>query len=67
MQAVDAVNNLVEATHLLELLGIDIEEILLDGRVWTDAHHDDSSLLILIARAVDSLEDIVGRLSYCNG
>ena len=29
MQAVDAVDDLVEAAHLLELLGIDVEELFL--------------------------------------
>ena len=67
MQAVDAVNNLIETFHFLELFGIDVEEILLDGGVGADAHDNDAGLLILIARTIDSLKNIVGSLNDSNG
>ena len=36
MHTVDAVDHFVEPLHLLELLGSDVEEVLLDERVRAD-------------------------------
>ena len=44
---VDAVDYFVKSFHLTNLFGGDIEEVLLDGAVGTDTHHDDTSPLIL--------------------
>ena len=38
---VDAVDHLVKSFHLTNLFGGDIEEVLLDGAVGTDTHHND--------------------------
>ena len=67
MQAVDAVDDLVEAAHLLELLGIDVEKVLLDGAVRADTHDNDSSLLILVALTKDLPEHPVGCLDDADG
>ena len=47
VEFVDAVDNFVKSFHLAGLLSGDIEEVLLDGAVGTDTHHDDTSPLIL--------------------
>ena len=44
---VDAVDHLVKSFHLTNLFGGDIEEVLLDGTIGTDTHHNDTSPLIL--------------------
>jgi len=44
---VDAVDYFVKSFHLADLLSGDIEEVLLDGAVGTDTHHNDTSPLIL--------------------
>ena len=44
---VDAIDHFVKSFHLTDLLGGDIEEVLLDGSLGTDPHHDDTSPLIL--------------------
>ena len=50
---VDAVDDGIEAAHLLKLLGVDVEEVLLDGIAGTDSHDDDSCLLISVALPVN--------------
>ena len=67
MQAIDAVDDLVEAAHLLELLGIDVEKVLLDGAVRTNAHDNDACLLILVALTIDLPEHPVGCLDDADG
>ena len=62
VHAVNPVYHLVQTLHFLELLSIDIEEILLDRGVCPDAHHDDTSLLILITLAIDLLQHLMSRL-----
>ena len=63
VHAVDAVNDLVEPTHLLDLLSIGVEEVLLDGTVGADAHHDDTRFFVLIALQEDSLEHVSSGLN----
>lgn len=41
---VDAIDYLVKSFHLFDLFGGDIEEVLLDGAVGRDTHHNDFSL-----------------------
>ena len=67
MHAIDTVYHLVEPLHLLELFGIDVKQILLDGRVWADVHDDDTSLLILVALTINRLQDVRSSLSDGNG
>ena len=67
MHAIDTVYHLVEPLHLLELFGIDVKQILLDGRVWPDVHHDDTSLLILVALPINGLQNIRSSLRDGNG
>ena len=62
LHPVNPVYHFVEPPHLLELLGIDVEEVLLDGRVRADTHDDDSGFLVLVALAVDFLQHLIGRL-----
>ena len=44
---VDAIGHFVKSFHLANLLSGDIEEVLLNGTVGIDTHHDDTSPLIL--------------------
>ena len=67
MHSVNPIYNLVEPLHFLELFGIDVKEVLLDWRVGTDAHNDDSGLLVLIAFAVDLAQGLVCDLGNSNG
>ena len=62
VHAVNSVYHLVQTLHLLELLGIDIEEILLNRGVCSDTHHDDTSLLVLIALTIDLLQYLISCL-----
>ena len=62
MHSVNPVYHLVKPLHFLELFGIDVEEILLNGRVGTDAHDDDSGFLVLVALTIDFLKDLVRGL-----
>ena len=59
---VDAVDYLVKSFHLTNLLGSDIEEVLLDGALGTDAHHDDTCPLILHPLNEDPIQHLGGCL-----
>ena len=65
VEPVNPVNHFIEPLHLLELFSVDVEEVLLDGTVSTDAHDDDTRFLILIARPIYPFQSIDGSL--CNG
>ena len=67
LQAVDAIYHSIEATHLLYLLGIKVEEVLLQGGVGTYAHDNDACLLILIALPEDTLEHVGSCLHNADG
>ena len=67
VHAVNSVYHLVQTLHLLELLGIDVEEILLDRGVCPDAHHDDTSLLVLIPLTIDLLQYLISCLDNGDG
>ena len=62
VHAVNPVYHLIETFHLLELFGIDIEQILLNRGVCSDAHHDDTGLLVLIPLTIDLLQHLMRRL-----
>ena len=47
VHAVNAVDDLIEAPHLLDLLGIDVEQILLDGAVGINAHDNHEAALTM--------------------
>lgn len=64
---VDAVDHLVELVHLLYLLGIDIEQVLLNGTVGGNAHHNDSSTLVLYALDEDFVKYLCGCLDDGDG
>ena len=59
---IDAVDSLIKSAHLQNILGTNVEKVLLDGRVGNNARHDYPSLLIPIALAEDTLQHIVGSL-----
>ena len=66
---VDFIQCLVEAFHLLMTLCIVVDEVRLNAIVWTDAHDDDSSTLVVIALTEDALRttggglhDLLGRI-----
>ena len=59
---VDAVDHFVKSFHLSDLLGGDVEEVLLDGTLGTDAHHDDTSPFILHALNEDPIQYLGGCL-----
>ena len=44
---IDTIGHFVKSFHLTNLFSGDIEEVLLDGAVGTDTHHDDTSPFIL--------------------
>ena len=46
-------HHLIKPLHLLELLGIDIEKILLDRRIGNYPHDDNTGLLVLKPLPVD--------------
>ena len=53
---VDAVDDSIKAFQLLYLLGIHIEQVLLDGTVGCDAHDDDPTSFVLYARNKDAFQ-----------
>ena len=59
---VDAVDHFVKSFHLSDLLSGDIEEVLLDGAVRTDTHHDDACPLILHPLNEDPIQHLGGCL-----
>ena len=62
MKSVNPVNNLIEPFHFLELFGIDIKQILLNGTVRPDVHDYHASLLVLITFSIDLLQHLISRL-----
>ena len=59
---IDAVDDAVQAPHLLELFGVDVEKVLLDRRVGHDAHHNHTCLLILVTFTENGFQHIAGGL-----
>ena len=62
MQSVNPINDFIKPFHLLELFGIYVKEVLLNWRISTDAHNDDTCFLILVALTIDVLQDLVSCL-----
>ena len=54
IQFIDSVDDSIQAFVLLYLFCVDVEEVLLDRLLWRDTHHDDTSLLILVALPKDA-------------
>lgn len=67
IKTVDTVDDLVEAAHLLDLFGVDVEQVLLDGAIRTYSHYDNSSFLVLVAWAINLLQNIAGSTHNGNG
>ena len=59
---VDAIDYFVKYFHLTDLLGGNVEEVLLDGTLGTDAHHDDACPLILHPLNEDPIQHLGGCL-----
>ena len=53
IDAVDAVYDGIQALHLLELLGVEVEKVQLARGIRTNAHEDDAGFLIVVALDVD--------------
>ena len=64
---VDAVDYFVKSFHLTNLLSGDIEEVLLDGALGTDAHHDATCPLILHALNKNPIQYLGGCLDDGDG
>ena len=67
VKAVNTVDDLVEAAHLLDLLGVDVEQVLLDGAIRTYTHNNNSSFLVLVAWAIYLLQNVAGCTHDGNG
>ena len=59
---VDAVDHFVKSFHLSDLFGGNVEEVLLDGALRTDTHHNDTSPLILHPLNEDPIQHLGGCL-----
>ena len=59
---VDAIDYFVKSFHLSDLFGGDVEEVLLDGALRTDTHHNDTSPLILHPLNEDPIQHLGGCL-----
>ena len=57
----------VEPVQLLNLLGIHIEQVLLDGAVWRDAHDDHPAPLVLHPLNEDPIQHLACRLHNGDG
>ena len=64
---VEAVDHLVEPAQLLNLLGIHIEEVLLDGAVGSDAHDNHPTPLVLHPLNEDPIQHLACRLNNGDG
>ena len=64
---VDAVYHLVELPELLDVFGIEVEEILLQRAVGGDAEDDDASPLVEVALVVDAFQHLLRRLHDVDG
>ena len=67
VKAVNTVDDLVKAAHLLDLFGVDVEQILLDGAIRTYSHNDNSSFFVLVAWAINLLQNVAGSTNDGNG
>ena len=63
VEFVDAVDHIVKSLQLFDLIGSDIEEVLLDGAVRRDSHHNDTSPLILYALNENPIQHLAGCLN----
>ena len=63
VEFVDAVNHIVKSLQLFDLIGSDIEEVLLDGAVRRDSHHNDTSPLILNTLNEDPIQHLTSCLN----
>ena len=63
VEFVDAVDHIVKSLQLFDLIGSDIEEVLLDGAVRRDSHHNDTSPLILYALNENPIQHLTGCLN----
>lgn len=61
---VDAINDCIQLTHLLELFCIRVKQVLLNGTIWSNSHDNDTSFLVMVALTIELLKHIVGRLYY---
>ena len=64
---VDAIDYFVKSFHLSDLLGGDVEEVLFDGTLGTDTHHDDSRPLILHPLNKNPIQHLGGCLDDGDG
>lgn len=60
--SVDAVDDFIKAFHLFVAFGVVVDEVGLNGRLGTDAHHHDTSSFVLVALAVNPLGTAQGTL-----
>ena len=68
VQSVDSIHHGIQSLVLLYLFRIDVEQVLLEGRIGRDAHDNDSGFLVLIAWFEDASKYLCGRLDYeCGG
>ena len=63
VEFIDVVDHFVKSLHLFDLFGGDVEEVLLDGAVGTDTHHNDTSPLILYALNENPIQHLTGCLN----
>ena len=67
VEFVDAVDHIVKSLQLFDLIGSDIEEVLLDGAVRRDSHHNDTSPLILNTLNEDPIQHLTSCLDDGDG
>ena len=53
VQLVDAVDNSIQALHLLKLFGVKVKQVGLYRAVRSYSHDDDSRFLVVIAREIE--------------
>ena len=64
---VDTVDDGIKFAHFLELFGIRIKQVLLNGTIWPNSHDNDTSFFVMVALTIELLKNFVGCLYYGDG
>ncbi len=62
IEPVDAVDDGIKAFHLLELLGVEVKQVQLDGNPRHNVHEDDPGFLVMVALTIHLLKHFESRL-----
>ena len=62
VDTIETINDGIKTAQLLKLLCLNVEEVLLHWRLWTDSRHDDTSFLVMVALPIELTKNFSGCL-----